>query len=1012
MPGRSSSVVLKDLHVLFEFGAAGRQTDGQLIEQFLSHRDDASEAAFRALMERHAPMVLRICRDILRDWHEAEDASQATFIVLARNAASIRKRDSVMSWLFGVACRVAAQAHAKAARRRRHEERRAARTAATIVQEDAHVQWLELYEEIDRLPEPLRGPLVLCYLKGHSQPEAAAQLGCSVRTLQNRLARGQERLRSRLERRGLSPSCGLWAPSPALGRTPAPLPAAWLQATVRAAIATAKHTSTEGMVSASVAATAERITTMIFRARIKSILVGVLAIAAPIVATGLLAISTAGDPQQAGQPGETPKQAPQLSRAEIVVRAADLSRVGGEDEGFAGIAAIDPETGRLRTIYKGLNLAPGRVSPDGRTYLYASMGREAPDDEVGIWLYDMTGKAPLKRIFERKGEPFWTSNGRQVVIGTPVGEKYEKFETWRVNTDGTGRTKLPIPDTDLVLDCSDDGTWLATRTIGGEPRDRGRLTLVHPDGTEARYLAEGSANDDLFSIFKISPDGRRVAYVEINSFNEVRHSRLFLVDIEGGDRREIPVAFPPGTTMDVWWSPDGSRLALNAMNDKTKEGSIALVTLDGLNFRKLPLPPGRWHLEVCDWRALPPAIRVGIPDDTPDLKTPRSRYQGVLEDIKKTANNDEEAARTAQTSAERSRIDQEKFPHARLYASRFLEIAESAPNDPASVDALIRVVTSGDGGPEFSRAIDLLAQRHCANIKVGHAALALSGHAAPAVVRLLRAVVDTNPDQYIRGMASLALAQYLKHQSERVRDIREDPEAARAWETIFLEQGSGKESFDRFRGRDPDSMMREAETILEQIGKEFGGLSSQGDRLGKAAYAKLVKDANAELAEIRNLSVGQPAPEIAGEDIDGKPFKLSDYRGKVVYLSFWADWCSACRGIFPLERSLVERMRDKPFVLLGVNGDSDTDKLRELVKREQITWRSWFDGGGDANTSGPITRRFNVRSWPTIYIIDHDGVIRQKLLGNPASKRFNSAIDGLVEAALLEGIEKQAGRKQ
>jgi thiol-disulfide isomerase/thioredoxin len=594
----------------------------------------------------------------------------------------------------------------------------------------------------------------------------------------------------------------------------------------------------------------------------------------------------------------------------------------------------------------------------------------------------------------------------------PVGEGWRKFETWRVNADGTDSTRLPIPDTDLILDCSGDGTWLATRTVSGEPRHRGRLTLVHADGTGAHQLTEGSANDDLFSIFKISPDGQRVAYVEINSVNDVRHSRLFVVDVDGKNRREIPIAFELGATATVWWSPDGSRMALNMMNDKTKEGAIALVNVNGSKYRTISLPPGRWNLHVCDWMALTPELRVGAPNDTPDLKTPRGQYQALLEEIRKAAKIHDEASRKATTNEERTRIYQEKFPHAKRYAVRFRAIAESAPNDPAGVDALIRVVTFGDDGPEFSCAIDLLAERHPASIKVGHAALALTGHAAPAAERLLRAVVDKNPDQYIKGLGSLALALYLKHQSERVRDIKEDPEAARAWEAIFLDMGSGKESFDRFRGRDADSLMREAEAILERIRTEFGGLSSQGDRLSKAAYTKLVGDANAELAEIRNVPVGKPAPEIAGEDIEGRSFKLSDYRGKVVYLSFWADWCGACRGIFPLERSLVERMRGKPFALLGVNGDSNREKLREVVKRDHITWRSWFDGGGDANTPGPIARQFNVHAWPTIYLIDHDGVIRRKLLGDPASKRFNAAIDGLVEAALLKGMEKQEGSRR
>src|SRR5262249_24140456 len=206
--------------------------------------------------------------------------------------------------------------------------------------------------------------------------------------------------------------------------------------------------------------------------------------------------------------------------------------------------------------------------------------------------------------------------------------------TWRVNADGTGRTRLPIPETDLVLDCSRDGTWLATRTIGGEPRHRGRLAVVHPDGTGALHLTEGSANDDLFFIFKISPATRSIAYVEVKTAaaGEVRSSRLFVADIEGRQRREIPIPFEPDTAAGVTWSPDGSRLALNPMSGRTKEGSIFLVDRDGSDFRKLPLLPGRWNLHVCDWTAITPRLRVGASDQTPDLKTPRGRYQALLQE--------------------------------------------------------------------------------------------------------------------------------------------------------------------------------------------------------------------------------------------------------------------------------------------------------------------------------------------------------------------------------------------
>ena len=321
------------------------------------------------------------------------------------------------------------------------------------------------------------------------------------------------------------------------------------------------------------------------------------------------------------------------SVGEIVVRAADLSRNGGEDP-FIGIVAIDPQTAKWRTIYTGVAVGPGPSSPDGRYLVSARIGRNLDPSEAGIWIYDMTGTTPPRRIFEQRGQPFWANDGRQVIIGVPVGAGYRKFETWRVNADGTGRTRLPIPDGDLVLDCSRDGTWLATRTIGGEPAHRGRLTLVHPDGTGARYLTEGSANDDLFSIFKISPDGRSVACHEIKIVGESRHARLFVVDIEGKHPREIPIKLDAGAPVRVCWSPDGSRLALNLIDDRTKEGSIELVDLDGSTLRKVPLPPGRWNLGVCDWQRLTPGLRSQSLDQPPDLKTTRGRYRALIEEYK------------------------------------------------------------------------------------------------------------------------------------------------------------------------------------------------------------------------------------------------------------------------------------------------------------------------------------------------------------------------------------------
>jgi len=199
----------ESLQTLFGVGTLAGLTDGQLLEQFARGRAEAVEAAFAALVQRHGPMVLGICRAVLGDWHDAEDACQAAFLVLAQRAGSIRRRDAVGSWLYSTARRVALRARRQAAQRRERERRLAQSATAEPVSAPPADPWTELYEELDRLPEPFRAVVVLCDLEGHSYEQAAGTLHCPVGTVQSRLARGRQRLRRRLERRGLSSAIAL-----------------------------------------------------------------------------------------------------------------------------------------------------------------------------------------------------------------------------------------------------------------------------------------------------------------------------------------------------------------------------------------------------------------------------------------------------------------------------------------------------------------------------------------------------------------------------------------------------------------------------------------------------------------------------------------------------------------------------------------------------------------------------------------------------------------------------------
>jgi RNA polymerase sigma factor (sigma-70 family) len=209
MQGTSSRGVWQQLDGLFRFGAAGQLSDEELLGRFVARRDEAAEAAFAALVERHGPMVLGVCRRVLGDRHEAEDAFQATFLVLTRKASAIAGRGQLANWLFGVACRTALGARTRGTRRKAREQRAQAISGSSVTPAgDDEVARCELRsildEELARLPERYRGAVVLCELEGLSRRTAARRLGISEGTLASRLARAKDELRLRLARRGLA----------------------------------------------------------------------------------------------------------------------------------------------------------------------------------------------------------------------------------------------------------------------------------------------------------------------------------------------------------------------------------------------------------------------------------------------------------------------------------------------------------------------------------------------------------------------------------------------------------------------------------------------------------------------------------------------------------------------------------------------------------------------------------------------------------------------------------------
>ena len=214
MADESSRRFLRQINALFQCGLPGSLSDEELLREFVAGCDESAEAAFSALVNRHGAMVLGVCRRVLGNQHAAEDAFQATFLVLSRKASAISRPGQLASWLHGVARRAALDARARAARQQTCEKRLGIKSSPEKADD---IQSSELRsildEELGRLHERDRTAIVLCELEGLSRREAAGRLGISEGTLSSRLARAKTRLRERLARRGLALSATTLASS-------------------------------------------------------------------------------------------------------------------------------------------------------------------------------------------------------------------------------------------------------------------------------------------------------------------------------------------------------------------------------------------------------------------------------------------------------------------------------------------------------------------------------------------------------------------------------------------------------------------------------------------------------------------------------------------------------------------------------------------------------------------------------------------------------------------------------
>jgi len=409
--------VLRQLDRLFREGTLVGLGDSQLLERYLTRRD---EAAFEALLNLHGPMVLALCRRILHDPRDVEDAFQATFLVFVRKASAIRDRGLLSNWLYGVALRVATRARSNTLRRR-GREMTVANLEAAVDAEAPDFLGIgpALDQELSRLPGKYRAPLVLCYLKGQTHDQAAVELRCPVGTVRSRLARGRDLLKRRLTRRGFAPTAavlGTGSSLPAQFLTEA-VPPSLIAATVEAAFASGTFTTIQaGAAATSMLALTQGVLTSMKLAQLKWI--GLALLTTSLSAGGAIAFSHA---------------------------RAQSARAGGGAVPSA-VSMVDPQEA---SSPQSKEKAPRATSVTGRTQEDAEKEIERKIDQFlqdigfGDGSFDPTGDGPLaNKVLYRKFAPMF---GRSSSTSSSVGSTSRTSARTSPSSTGTSLTSTQTP---------------------------------------------------------------------------------------------------------------------------------------------------------------------------------------------------------------------------------------------------------------------------------------------------------------------------------------------------------------------------------------------------------------------------------------------------------------------------------------------------------------------------------------------------------------------------------------
>ncbi|MEE2825929.1 MAG: redoxin domain-containing protein [Planctomycetota bacterium] len=322
------------------------------------------------------------------------------------------------------------------------------------------------------------------------------------------------------------------------------------------------------------------------------------------------------------------------------------------------------------------------------------------------------------------------------------------------------------------------------------------------------------------------------------------------------------------------------------------------------------------------------------------------------------------------------------------FVADMIELSQQFPQDQIAVDAMLAAVARSSGQSKVT-AMNHLLDHFADRLQLKKMAdQFLKDIPSPETEAYLLKMIEQAPTPETKAHLLLGYSNYVDQIFPFRKALAANPNLAARLPEAQMEYINTPRS---------ESQKIQRETFLQQIIDRHGDVVYRGQK----TYGEV---AAAELYELQNLSVGDVAPEMVGQDMDGTEFCLSDYRGKIVMLDFWGHWCPPCRAMYGHEQQLVEKLGSAPFALLGVNSDRDIETAIGAINDENLSWRNFWIG--PEGTSGPLAKQWNIAAWPTVYLIGPDGVIRHKdILGDDLNAALEEMLAEMGHQVDLKGIK-------